>query len=317
MSNLFEIADNASLAQKPDAIFLYGTPEHALDHLAGLPTVFYDDDDILIGAIPRRDEFGYFGYLKKMILTLHNIKIMKQGNLPYHGAMVQLQLKGGRSATILIIGDTGTGKSETLESIRQQAGQQIRDLTIIADDMGSLEFGPDGRVLGYGTEIGAFVRLDDLQPGYAFSQLDRSIIMNPNQANARVILPVTSLENVVRGVPVDMVLYANNYERIDAEHPVIEPFASPETALEVFRTGTAMSKGTTTSSGLVHTYFVNVFGPLQYPDLHDGIAQNFFAAFFEQKIMVAQLRTQLGVPGLEHSGPEVAARALLDLLAKR
>lgn len=314
MSNLFELADDVALQQKPDAIFLFGTPEHALDHLAELPTVFYDDGDILIGAIPRRDEFGYFGYLKKMILTLHNIKVMKQGNLPYHGAMVQLRLKGERRANIVIVGDTGAGKSETLEAFRSLGGQQIRDMTVIADDMGSFEFAPDGRLMGYGTEIGAFVRLDDLQPGYAFSQLDRSIIMNPNQTNARVVLPVTTLENVVKGVAVDMVLYANNYEAVDTDHPVFEPFSDAKSALDTFCEGTAMSKGTTTTTGLVHTYFVNVFGPIQYPEIHDKIAQRFFEAFFEQKIQVAQLRTQLGVPGMDHSGPNLAAKALLELL---
>jgi hypothetical protein len=201
-----------------------------------------------------------------------------------------------------------------LEAFRSLAGQQIRDMTVIADDMGSFEFAPDGRVMGYGTEIGAFVRLDDLQPGYAFSQLDRSIIMNPNQTNARVVLPVTTLENVVKGVPVDMVLYANNYEAVDADHPVFEPFSDAKSALDTFCEGTAMSKGTTTTTGLVHTYFVNVFGPIQYPEIHDEIAQRFFEAFFEQKIQVAQLRTQLGVPGMDHSGPNLAAKALLELL---
>ncbi len=34
-----------------------------------------------------------------------------------------------------------------------------------------------------------------------------------------------------------------------------------------------MSKGTTTSVGLVHTYFVNVFGAVQYKALHDDIAR--------------------------------------------
>jgi hypothetical protein len=317
MSNLFELADDATLQQKPDAIFLFGMPENSLDHLAELPTVFYDDGDLLVGAIPRRAEFGYFGYLKKMILTLHNIRVMQAGKMPFHGAMVSLQLKGGKSANILLFGDTGAGKSETLEAFRSLAGAQIREMTIVADDMGSLDFGPDGHILASGTEIGAFVRLDDLQPGYAFSELDRSIIMNPSQTNARVVLPVTSYENVVRGFPVDIVLYANNYETVDDQHPVVAPFSTPAAALKVFREGAAMSKGTTTSTGLVHTYFVNVFGPMQYPELHDEIARRFFEGFFEQKTLVAQLRTRLGLPGWEHSGPEVAARALLDLLEKR
>ncbi len=54
-------------------------------------------------------------------------------------------------------------------------------------------------VLGYGTEIGAFVRLDDLQQGYAIGQIDRAIIMSPQKVNARVVLPVTTLHEVQRG----------------------------------------------------------------------------------------------------------------------
>ncbi len=317
LSNLFELADDVNLLSKPDAIFLFGVDEHSLDHLAELPTLFFDDGNILVGVIPRREEFGYFGYLKKMILTLHNIKVMQQGNFPYHGAMVQLHLKGNKSANIVIVGDTGAGKSETLEAFRALAGQKIREITIIADDMGSFEMASNGQILGFGTEIGAFVRLDDLQPGYAFTQLDRSIIMNPNQTNARVVLPVTSLENVVKGVPVDIVLYANNYETVDDLHPLIEPFDDYLSALETFRTGTSMSKGTTTSIGLGNTYFVNVFGPLQYPEIHDAIAESYFRAFFDKKVMVATLRTQLGVPGMDRSGPALAAKALLDFLETR
>ena len=64
------------MTKKPDAVYAYGVEGTALDGLGVFPTVFYEDNenDILAGAIPGRDEFGYFGYLKKMILTLHNIK---------------------------------------------------------------------------------------------------------------------------------------------------------------------------------------------------------------------------------------------------
>jgi len=32
-----------------------------------------------------------------------------------------------------------------------------------------------------------------------------------------------------------------------------------------------MSKGTTTTTGLVHTYFVNIFGAIQYRPQHDEL----------------------------------------------
>lgn len=316
LCNLFALAEDSFLERQPDAVFLFGVPGDELNSLAPFPTVFYDDDKekLLVGAVPNRDEFGYFGYLKKMMLTLHNAIVMKRGRLPYHGAMVNILLKGKRPVTVLIIGDTGAGKSETLEAFRSQGHGLIQDMTIIADDMGSMEIDEHGNVIGYGTEIGAFVRLDDLQPGYAFGQLDRTIIMNPSQVNARVVLPVTSYDNLIKGYPVDYVLYANNYEEADEDHPLIERFKDAASAFNVFKEGTAMSKGTTTATGLVHTYFVNVFGAVQYKALHNEIALKFFDQFFKKGVFVGQMRTRLGIGGCERKGPEEAAAALLKLI---
>jgi energy-coupling factor transporter ATP-binding protein EcfA2 len=267
-----------------------------------------------VGAIPGRAEFGYFGYLKKMILTLHNSIIMKAGKMPFHGAMVRILLHGNKEATILMMGDTGAGKSETLEAFRVLGEKYIRELTIIADDMGSIELDENEMPVGYGTEIGAFLRLDDLQPGYAYGHLDRSIIMNPSQVNARIVFPVTRFETVIKGYQIDYILYANNYEEIDGDHPVIERFDTPEEALTIFRSGAVMSKGTTTSSGLVHSYFANIFGPPEYKDLHEKIADKYFRAFYRKNIFVGQMRTRLGIPGYETSGPKEAATELLKII---
>jgi hypothetical protein len=315
LANLFELADDQDLARKPDAIYMYGVPVEDFDCLGKTETIFYDDlkNDVLVGAIPLKNEFGYFGYLKKMVLTLHNIKMMKIGRLPFHGALMNLVLRGKGNFTVLLMGDTGAGKSETLEALRTVAGDEIQDITIIADDMGSLQK-KDGCILGYGTETGAFVRLDDLDPGYAFGQIDRTIIMNPNQVNARVVLPVTTFQNITRGFPVDFVLYANNYDAVDEEHPNIDRFRTAEEALAVFREGMVMSKGTTTTTGQVHTYFANIFGPEQYQPEHEVLAKDYFQQFFDQDLFVGQMRTQLGIHGKEHSGPEDAARHLLEML---
>jgi energy-coupling factor transporter ATP-binding protein EcfA2 len=316
LCNLFELADDEYLDKKPDAIYLYGTPSGSLDGLASMPTVFYEDNenDILVGAVPNDNAYGYFGYLKKMILTLHNIKIMKQNKMPFHGAMVRIITKDDREKTVLIIGESGTGKSETLEALRIIGDEQIKEMIIIADDMGSLAFNTDGDVIGHGTEIGAFVRLDDLQPGYAFGQIDRSIIMSPNKINSRIILPVTTYEQVIKGYKIDLVLYANNFEEVDEDHHIIAKLNSAEKALDIFRDGTAMSKGTTTSTGLIHSYFANIFGPVQYKSLHEIIAKRFFESLYDNDIFVGQLRTRLGIVGYEQSGPEEAAKALLDIL---
>ncbi|MDI6788432.1 MAG: phosphoenolpyruvate carboxykinase [Planctomycetota bacterium] len=316
LANLFELANDEQIATGPDAIYLYGVPPESLTKFGDLPTVFYDDDKygLLVGAVPGENRFGYFGYLKKMVLTLHNIVMMKRGRMPYHGAMSRVVLKNGTSANILLIGDTATGKSESLEAFRLLGKAHIRELRIIADDMGSLEKRQDGKIVAYGTEIGAFIRLDDLQQGYAFGQIDRAIIMSPQKVNARVVLPITTLEEVLHGYEVNFLLYANNYEAVDNNHPVIERLDTVERALRVFREGTAMSKGTTTSTGLVHTYFANPFGPPQYHALHEEIANRTFETAFNSGVFVAQIRTRLGIPGYETKGPQEAARALFDLI---
>lgn len=312
LANLFELAGDEQIAAGPDAVYVYGAPPEALWQFGELPTIFFDDTNngLLAAAVPGEDRFGYFGYLKKMMLTLHNIVMMKRGRMPFHGAMVYIELKSDHRATLLIIGDTAAGKSESLEAFRQLGKDYIRDMRIIADDMGSLEVDDQGRVVGYGTEIGAFIRLDDLQAGYAFGQIDRAVIMSPQKVNARVVLPVTTLDEVLRGYPVDLILYANNYEQVDTEHPIAHEFDSVEQALEIFRDGATMSKGTTSTTGLVHTYFANIFGAPQYRDLHEPLAQEVFAAAYRSGVFVGELRTRLGIPGCEALGPREAAEEL-------
>ncbi|HME54270.1 MAG TPA: hypothetical protein VKM55_18745 [Candidatus Lokiarchaeia archaeon] len=313
LSNLFEIASDIDLMQKPDGIYLFGVQRDSIEGLGTYPTNFFDDEenDILVAACPNDDEFGYFGYLKKMMLTLYNIRIMKSGKMPFHGAMTRIILDGNIDVSILLIGDTGAGKSETLEAFRMLGGQAISDILIVADDMGSLEIHEDGNVYGYGTEIGAFMRIDDLSTSAAFGQIDRAIIMNANQINARIIIPVTTLQKVNEGRKVDYFLYANNYELVDEDHPVLEQFQTPEQAIAVFQEGTAMSKGTTTSTGLTHALWANIFGPPEYKDLHDEISSRFMIQLFNAGVFVGQMRTRLGIKGYEHSGPEASAQELL------
>ncbi len=316
LCNLFELASDEDLEKQPDAVYLFGVPGDVLDCYGSLPTVFYDDQegDILVGAVPNEDRFGYFGYLKKMILTLHNIKMMKRGRMPFHGAMVEIILND-KTNTIVLVGDSGAGKSETLEAFRVLCEGELQDMVIIADDMGTINI-ENGIAKGYGTEIGAFIRLDDLQPGYEFGQMGRAIFMSPTKINARLLLPVVSYPDVVRGSKIDMIFYANNYQEVDEDHLIIERFSDSESALEVFREGTVMSKGTTTSEGIAKTYFANVFGPPQYKDLHEDIAQSTFEHLFDHDVFLGQIRTRLGLPGWEIKGPEAAARAMIELITK-
>ena len=313
LANLFDLASDAQIARGPDAFFAYGVPKEHLQAWGENPTVFHEDPatGFFTAAVPAGDDYGYFGYLKKMTLTLHNAAMLRRGRLPFHGALVDITLEQGRSARVLIIGDTATGKSESIEAFRTLAGKRMRALRVVADDMGSLELTQDGRILGYGTETGAFVRLDDLHRGYAFGQIDRAIFMSPHKVNARVVIPVTTMEEVLAPHPVDFILYANNFE----EGEVLERFPTPEAALEVFRGGKAMGKGTTSVSGLTESYFANPFGAFQYRETHDALAERVFLAAFSAGIFVGQIRTRLALPGWESAGPAAVAEALLACLA--
>jgi hypothetical protein len=316
LCNLFELATDSDLEKKVDSILFFGLEPETIPQSISKNTVFFDDlqNDMLVGVVPNSDTFGYFGYLKKLILTLHNIKMMKRGRLPFHGALFKIKVKDHAEKNVLIMGDTGAGKSETLEAIRAVAGKEIEDITIVADDMGSLEIDKKGNVIGFGSEIGAFVRLDDLQPGYAFGQMDRAVIMNANQVNARVVIPVTTYQTIVTGHQIDYALYANNYVDIEKSVEAIFRFTSVEEALNVFRSGKVMSKGTTTTTGIVETYFANIFGPVQYQEMHDKLANKYFTQLFKSKIFVGEIRTQLGIEGKEQDGPLNSAKQLIQLI---
>lgn len=319
LANLFELATGDELDEEPDAVYAYGLDPEDMQEYGDLPTVFYRDEetDLLYGALPREPRFGYFGYVKKMMLTLHNTIAMDKGQMPLHGAMTRIFLRNREDpVTIAIMGGSGAGKSETLEAFRVIGEEVIQETEIICDDMGSLGISESGEVLGYGTETGAFVRLDDLQKGYAFEQLDRSIFMSPQRTNARALMPVAPIEKVLEGMPIDYFFYANNFEEVDEDHPIIEKLDSPEEAISVFSEGARMSKGTTSETGLSHTYFANPFGPAQFKEKHDKIAEKFFKQFYENQVFVGQLRTRLGISGMETEGPEKAAEALLELVGE-
>jgi hypothetical protein len=72
---------------------------------------------------------------------------------------------------------------------------------------------------------------------------------------------------------------------------------------------------TLSSTGLVHSYFANIFGPPQYRGLHEELAVRTFHAAYASGVFIGQIRTRLGVPGFEQDGPREVAQALLELIS--
>ena len=315
LCNLFEMARKEECrGRKPDMIYVFG----ASDDGDELKTVFYDDEKngIMLGYVNHSEKIDYFGYMKKMTLTLHNLIMIKKGFLPIHGAMVNIQLKSGKTANVVIMGDSGAGKSESIEAFRALSEDYISDMTIIFDDMGTFKL-KDDRIYGIGTETGAFVRLDDLEQGYAFKEIDRSIFMNPDKINARLVMPITPYKQVIKGYPVDFFFYANNYTAVNEGENSLEYFNTPEEAIKVFRAGARMAKGTTTETGLTTSFFANPFGPAQKEEETDKLINQYFEAMFKNNVVkVGQIKTCLGVKGQEKTGPKKAALELFEEIKK-
>lgn len=310
LANLFELAKGSEyIGKKPDLIYVFGYQ----DGYEEKRTFYYKDkkNDILVGYANYCDDIDYFGYMKKMLLTLHNIKQMELGNLPIHGAMVNIALNNGKEANIVIMGDSGAGKSESLEAFRNLNEKYIRHMRIIFDDMGYLQFEDDGTIKAYGTEIGAFVRTDDLDPTYAFEQLDRGIYTNPDKVNARVTIPITPYEVISKGFKVDYFLYANNYAESDKK---ISFFDDTNAAIEVFEAGARKAKGTTTEKGLVKSYFANPFGPVQEKELAEKLVREYFKALAESGVKIGEIHTSLAIDGKTKDGPREAAEELFSMI---
>lgn len=306
LSNLFEFAPmDKILNKKPDIIYIFGAK------LEGKSRYYFDkESDIYIGLAPYGDEIDYFGYMKKMLLTLHNIKQIKQGFLPIHGACQNITLKNGKKKTIVLIGDSGAGKSETLEALRMVAGKNIVSMKTIFDDMGTFKI-INGKVYAFGTETGAFVRLDDLENGYAYKEMDRAIFLNPDKINSRIVLPVATYPQIMKGYEVDMVFYANNYSE---DINVVKLFDNYYDAIQCFKRGARVAKGTTSEKGLVESYFANPFGPCQNKELCDPLLDMYFNNLFVNNKPVGEIHTRLAISGYEQKGPQEVAKYLFKVI---
>ena len=309
-SGLFQLArEEDCTGRKPDAILLFGNYDGTKD------TVFYKDEEngIWIGKTSASEEIDYFGYTKKSMLTLHNLVMMERGWLPIHGAMVNLYLKDGTKKGLMFMGDSGAGKSETLEALSNLASDIIDHQETVFDDMGTVHIDENGNLRAEGTEIGAFVRLDDLGAGTAYKQLDRSIFFNPERTNARVVMPAAPYKVITKDHKIDCFLYANNYDDKRGMHL----FKDREGAEDVFVQGKRFALGTTQEKGLSTTFFANPFGPMQRQKECKALIDKIFDKLYEEKIPVGEVYTNLGLPDKGNHGIDEAAKELLAFVQKK
>ena len=307
LSNLFQLARPDEVrGQKPDLILLFGLKE-----TEGMVSHYYHDtkNDIWVGEVPYTDKTTYFGYMKKMCLTLHNLHQIYNGSLPIHGSMLRVRFTNGKEKNVVFFGDSGAGKSESIEAMQEIADDKIVDMETIFDDMGSFTIGDDGKIYAQGTETGAFVRLDDLSSAVAFNNMDRGVYLNPELSNARVIIPADTYENVIQHHPIDMWVYANNYD----DKVGIHRFDNENEAKKVFVAGKRKALGTTDEVGMSTTFFANPFGPVQEEEKTKPIIDKIFNKLFNNGVYVGEVYTHLGNDKSKEALQE-SARELLDVL---
>ena len=307
LSNLFQLARPDEVrGQKPDLILLFGLKE-----TEGMVSHYYHDtkNDIWVGEVPYTDKTTYFGYMKKMCLTLHNLHQIYNGSLPIHGSMLRVRFTNGKEKNVVFFGDSGAGKSESIEAMQEIADDKIVDMETIFDDMGSFTIGDDGKIYAQGTETGAFVRLDDLSSAVAFNNMDRGVYLNPELSNARVIIPADTYENVIQHHPIDMWVYANNYD----DKVGIHRFENEDEAKKVFVAGKRKALGTTDEVGMSTTFFANPFGPVQEEEKTKPIIDKVFNKLFANNVYVGEIYTHLGNDKSKEALHE-SAQELLDVL---
>lgn len=305
LANLFEIATAEECRKKPDLICLFGVQDERNE-----TTFHYDEiEDLWIGSVSYGRQIEYFGYIKKMSLTLHNLAMMKKGWLPIHGAFVNVTLKDGKRKGIMLMGDSGAGKSESIEALRALGNDIIADIEVVFDDMGTIHI-EDGIPYGQGTEIGAFIRLDDLDKGTPYRDMDRSVFLNPDSANARVITPAAPYDVISTDHKIDLFAYANNYGEAIGLRRVMDKEEIKQICVE----GTRMALGTTQEVGLSKTYFANPFGPMQKQELCKPLIDDVFDCLYDNRIFVGEIFTHLGFSKEDRSGLNKAAEELLNFI---
>ena len=251
--------------------------------------------------------------MKKICLTVHNLHQIYRDRLPIHGSMVKITFANGKERNVVFFGDSGAGKSESLEALQEIADDKIASLETIFDDMGSFTVDDQVKngISAQGTEIGAFVRLDDLSSAVAFDNMDRGVYLNPERKNARVIIPADTWQHVVQHHHVDMWVYANNYDKEIGLHR----FANEEEAKKTFVAGKRMALGTTDEVGLSTTFFANPFGPVQEQERTKPIIDKVFKTLFDHDVYVGEIYTHLGNDKSKEALQESAKQLLHVLLA--
>jgi hypothetical protein len=104
LGNLFELASFDIIKnKKPDGIYILGIDNQFFEEPNDFNGVIYKENDgTYVGLVGDDPSIDYFGYMKKMILTIHNLLVIDEGRLPIHGALAHIKLRNGKKANVML-----------------------------------------------------------------------------------------------------------------------------------------------------------------------------------------------------------------------
>jgi hypothetical protein len=270
----FELSDAVDM--KPDAVSFLGIPSKVMgeDYRIGyFMDQMSDGTSLPVSWVDKEDITDYMGYLKKPILTVANEKVKEKGMVPIHGSAFTVVFKNGLRKTIVMGGDSGTGKSETIiamvEQIMKAEGlaDQVEAVELLAGDMLALIEKEDGQLYLTGTESGDFMRTTDISDHYMDmwrDLIDTGSKTNLDDAkNPRITIKgICDPEINLRPVRVNMFFNINNFQTPPVSGSVSEVEQPHNLIMQDYMNGYRGEKGT---SGDQPNYYASILHSTQ-PD---------------------------------------------------
>ncbi len=258
LASLYEITPPSA---KIDFYLLYG-----IAHQETTYAYYYDKtNDVYIGLISGSSTLHHFAYLKDMITTLYNSLCIEKHDLPVHGSMLQLHCHE-KTIGLLLIGESGTGKSEIMDALTYVCDKNRITYTKVFDDSGILHY-LDNDVYATGTQIGAYVSIDDLPKQHVYENLASSVFLKVDKQTTHILLPYTTFTQTCKFHKVDGMIYLNNYEKKKG----IQHLHDLKEAKELFKNGCYRTK----LHKLQTSFFCNPYGCIQQQDTLEPLIDDF------------------------------------------